>query len=71
MTDAEDLRKKAQQCRELAYSTIRPEAAEQLLRWAEDYEEAAEVIEKTADEGAVARAGNEATYLVLVPLPRG
>ncbi len=58
MTEAGDLRKKAQQCRELACGTIRAEAAEQLLQWAEDYEEAAEVIEKTADEGAVARAGN-------------
>jgi hypothetical protein len=51
--DAADLRWKAGQCRKLARVEETPaSAAEQLLRWAEDYEEEAAVVEKAADHSA-------------------
>lgn len=46
--DAKDLRKKAEQCRELARGAVNQEVSEQLLRWAEDYDAEADAIEKTA-----------------------
>jgi hypothetical protein len=56
MTDAEGLRKKALQCRKLASDTGKgPEAVEQLLQWADDYEQESHAIEEAADYGSANR----------------
>src|SRR5207247_1742270 len=45
MLDADDMRAKAQRCRDLLRIAIRPEIKEQLRQWAEEFEEEAEALE--------------------------
>ncbi len=49
---ANDLRKKAQQCRELARDAVKEEVAYQLRQWAEDYEAEADVILRNERSGS-------------------
>ena len=49
MTDAEELREKAQRCRELLRIAERQELRDQLRQWADDFDEEAEALERTAD----------------------
>lgn len=53
--DVIDLREKAKHCRELGRATESPNVIEQLLQWAEDYEEEARAMEQAADYNAVDR----------------
>jgi hypothetical protein len=43
--NVEDLRAKAQRCRDLQRIAVRQEVRNQLREWAEDYEEEAEAVE--------------------------
>ena len=45
MLGPDDMRSKAQRCRDLLRIAIRPEAKEQLRQWAEEFEEEAEALE--------------------------
>ena len=45
MLGPDDMRAKAQRCRELLRIAIRPEVREQLREWAEEFEEEAEALE--------------------------
>ena len=45
MLGPDDMRSKAQRCRELLRIAIRPEIKEQLRQWAEEFEEEAEALE--------------------------
>jgi len=51
--DAENLRAKAQRCRDLQRIAVRQEVRDQLREWADDFEVEAEVI----DRRALARSG--------------
>jgi hypothetical protein len=46
MADAEYFREKAQRCRVLLRTAVRPEVVEQLRRWVDDFEEEAEAVER-------------------------
>jgi hypothetical protein len=52
MLGPDDMRARAQRCRELLRIAVRPEVKEQLREWAEDFEE-----EAAALEGRIARRG--------------
>src|SRR5258708_15569384 len=52
MLGPEDIRARAQRCRELLRIAVRPEVKEQLREWAEDFEE-----EAAALEGRIPRSG--------------
>jgi hypothetical protein len=54
--DAQDLRAKAQRCRELLRIAARDEVRAQLRQWAEDFDAEAEAIEHTADRSELARS---------------
>ena len=45
MLGPDDMRAKAQRCRDLLRIAIRPEVREQLREWAEEFEEEAEALE--------------------------
>jgi hypothetical protein len=55
MLDPDDMRTRAQRCRELLRIAVRPEVKEQLREWAEDFEE-----EAAALEGSRQRVGADA-----------
>jgi hypothetical protein len=44
--DANDLRKKAQQCRELMRGAVKPAVGDQLRHWAEYYDAEADAMEQ-------------------------
>jgi hypothetical protein len=52
MLGPDDMRARAQRCRELLRIAVRPEVKEQLREWAEDFEE-----EAAALEGRIPRRG--------------
>jgi hypothetical protein len=45
MLGPDDMRTRAQRCRELLRIAVRPEVKEQLREWAEDFEEEAAALE--------------------------
>jgi hypothetical protein len=55
MLDPDDMRTRAQRCRELLRVAVRPEVKEQLREWADDFEE-----EAAALEGSRQRVGADA-----------
>lgn len=54
--DAEDLREKAQRCRDLLRIADRQEVRDQLRQWAEDFDDEADAMEKVADRSTWARS---------------
>ena len=54
--NAEDFRAKAQRCRDLMRIAVRQEVRDQLREWADDFEDEAEAVEKTADHSRLARS---------------
>jgi len=52
MLGPDDMRSKAQRCRDLLRIAIRPDIKEQLRQWAEEFEKEAEALEGRRRRGA-------------------